>query len=304
MPRFFVSGLINIETTLAVEGFPIHYYPVTYPFNGIQTTVSGVGFNVAKALTTLGNRVDFASLIGPDANGALAHQRLQDLSIPDAGVLDTAGATAQSVILYDPVGRRQIHVDLKDIQESNYPVEKAKGPIHSCDLAVICNINFSRPLLKSAREAGKWIATDVHALSNLDDDYNRDFMAQSQILFLSDESLPESPENMAEALLGRYGMQILVIGLGDKGALLAVRQDDFMARFKAVRTRPVKNTIGAGDALFSAFLDDYARTKDPYASIQAALVFASYKIGDKGAADGFLTREDLDRWIEKVAGDD
>ena len=126
-------------------------------------------------------------------------------------------------------------------------------------------------------------------------------MAQAQILFLSDESLPDSPENMAQALLGRYGMEILVIGLGDKGALMAVRQDDFMARFKAVRTRPVKNTIGAGDALFSAFLDGYARTKDPYASIRAAMVFASYKIGERGAADGFLTREGLAHWIEKVA---
>lgn len=304
MSRFFVSGLINIETTLAIEGFPIPYYPVGYPFNGIQTTVSGVGFNVTKALATLGSRVHLASLIGPDANGALARQALMALSIPDTGVLDSAGATAQSVILYDPDGRRQIHVDLKDLQERTYPVEKAEGAIHACDLAVICNINFSRPLLQTARGAGKWIATDVHALSDIDDDYNRDFMAQAQILFLSDESLPDSPENTAQALMGKYGMKILVVGLGDQGALLAVRQDRFMGRFRAVRTRPVKNTIGAGDALFSAFLDRFARTKDPYRSLRAAMVFASYKIGEKGAADGFLTREGLDRWIEKVKEED
>ena len=54
MSRLLVSGLINIETTLRVDGFPINYTPVRYPFHGVDVTISGVGFNVAKALTTLG----------------------------------------------------------------------------------------------------------------------------------------------------------------------------------------------------------------------------------------------------------
>ena len=49
MSRFFVAGLINLETTLAVDGFPLPYFPVRYPFFGIQTTVSGVGYNITKA---------------------------------------------------------------------------------------------------------------------------------------------------------------------------------------------------------------------------------------------------------------
>jgi len=51
-----VSGLINLETTLRVEGFPVPYAPVRFPFFGVNGTVSGVGYNVAKALTTLGIR--------------------------------------------------------------------------------------------------------------------------------------------------------------------------------------------------------------------------------------------------------
>ena len=50
MRPILVSGLINIETTLQVEAFPIPYFPVRYPFHGIRSTVSGVGHNVAKAL--------------------------------------------------------------------------------------------------------------------------------------------------------------------------------------------------------------------------------------------------------------
>lgn len=57
LARILVSGLINIETTLRIEGFPIPYFPVRYPFFGINSSVSGVGYNVAAALTTLGDEV-------------------------------------------------------------------------------------------------------------------------------------------------------------------------------------------------------------------------------------------------------
>ena len=83
MSRFFLSGLINLETTLAVDGFPLDYFPVRYPFFGIQTTVSGVGFNLAAALTRLGNQVAFASLIGPDDNGMLVRKELAAMGVPD-----------------------------------------------------------------------------------------------------------------------------------------------------------------------------------------------------------------------------
>lgn len=301
MSRVFIAGLINRETTLAVDGFPIPYFPVRYPFFGIQTTVSGVGYNIAKALVNLGDTVHFASLIGRGDNAVLVRNALERDNIPDDLVLSAVEATAQSVIIYDPQGKRQIHTDLKDIQEYRYPESQAREAIEASDLSAICNVNFSRPLLAVAKKAGKWIATDVHALSNLEDDYNRDYMAAAQILFLSDESLPAEPEVIARQLIGRYNNEIIVIGLGAKGALLAVRKDDVIERVPAVSTRKVINTIGAGDALFSAFLHSYLRTKDPYAAIRTACVFASYKIGTKGASDGFINREELDDWVRKVS---
>jgi len=300
MTRFFVAGLINMETTLAIEGFPLQYSPDNYPFFGIQTTVSGVGLNISNALTKLGNLVDFASLIGKDGNGWLVRRRLAEEGISDDLILSTLLETAQSVIIYEKGGRRQIHTDLKDIQEQAYPIDSAQAALKKCDLAIICNINFSRPLLSLAKDLGKPIATDVHAQSSLDDAYNKDFFDAADILFMSDEKLPETPERMAKDVMDRFSAEIFVIGLGQKGALLAVREDNFIGRFEAVRTREVVNSIGAGDALFSAFLDRFMKTSDPYAAIREAMIFASYKIGEKGAADGFLTSEELDKWVKKV----
>lgn len=295
MANILVSGLINIETTLKVEGFPIPYFPVTYPFFGVNSSVSGVGFNLAKALSTLGNQVKFLSIIGRDLAGEQVRMVLQRAGIDERYILARIDQTAQSVILYEASGRREIHVDLKNLQEQVYPAAPFEEAATGCDLLALCNINFSRPLLTRAKALGKPVATDVHALSNLHDDYNRDFMAAADILFLSHEALPTAPEEFARQILEHYPVQIVVIGLGGEGALLSVRRDGFMGRFPAVRTRPVVNTIGAGDALFSAFLHSYASHPDPYLALRKAIVFASYKIGATSAADGFLDAPGLER---------
>jgi ribokinase len=154
--------------------------------------------------------------------------------------------------------------------------------------------------LAVAKELGKLVATDVHALRSLDDTYNQDFMAAADILFLSDESLDDTPQQIIRRIFKQFDAQIVVIGMGAEGAMMGVRRDGFVGPFPAVRTRNVVNSIGAGDALFSAFIDRFQRLHDPYTALRQAMVFASYKIGEKGAAQGFLSAEALDEWVEKL----
>lgn len=295
MSRILVSGLINIETTLRLDAFPIEYTPVRYPFFGVNSSVSGVGYNIAKALTTLGNPVHFLSLIGHDLAGGLVRESLTADGIPREFVIEKLAHTAQSVILYDAGGRRMINTDLKDIQQQAYPEATFDRALAGCSLAVLCNVNFSRPFLAKAKRAGVPIATDVHTIANLEDEYNSEFMAAAEILFMSDEHLPCPPEEWVRRVQGRYAAEIVVVGLGGQGALLGVRGDGFLERLPAVHTRPVINTIGAGDALFSAFVHVYHQTGNAYTALRKALVFASYKIGVAGAADGFLNSVELDR---------
>ncbi len=300
MPKILVSGLINIETTLRIESFPIPYTPVRYPFFGLCTAVSGVGYNIARALTILGDEVRLLSMIGRDPLAMLARDALERDGISGRDVIDAVEETAQSVILYDGEGRRQINVDLKDIQETEFPAGRYKPAQNASDLLVLCNINFSRPFLEPARKSGKPIATDVHALTDLDDPYNRDFMRAADILFMSHEWLAVTPEEWARKVWNRYGPEILVIGMGGEGALLAVKGDNFIERIPSVRARPVVNTIGAGDAQFSAFVHYYAKTRDPYISLKKAMLFASYKIGAASASDGFLREEALEKLYQEI----
>ncbi len=256
-----VSGLINVETTLRIDGFPLAYNPVNYPFFGVNSSVSGVGYNVAKALTVLANPVRFCSLIGRDLAGGQVRAALTAAGIDDRYVRDELDATAQSVILYDADGRRQIHTDLKDIQDHRYPPERFTAALQGCALAVLCNVNFSRALLPVVQQAGVPIATDVHAISDLDDPYNAGFMAAADILFMSDDLLPVAPEEWAEAVIARYGPRILVIGLGAAGALLAVPGDGFVERLPAFAMSP--SSAPSAQAMHSspAFSTAFIRTR-------------------------------------------
>lgn len=291
MSRILVSGLVNLETTCAVNRFPIDYAPIDYNFFGVNMGVAGVGYNLAKSLVTLGDQVDLAAMIGEDLPGRVILTELEACGVPTALVRKKLRQTPTSAILYDGDGRRRIYCDLKDIQETPYEFEHLD--LTPYDLVAACNINFNRPLLWKAKEQGKKIATDVHVLWNPDDEYNRDFMACADILFLSDEALPKAPRDFLMDLENRYGNEIIVLGRGSQGALLYVRQEDRFYELPAHRPERIVNTAGAGDSLFSSFLCLYARNYAPAEALELAQDYAAHKIGFDGAANGFLSLEEL-----------
>jgi sugar/nucleoside kinase (ribokinase family) len=294
MSKILIAGLINIETTVKVEQFPILYSPIDYQFFGVETTVSGVGYNVAKAMKTLGNEPITLSLIGQDIFKGVIEAEFKKEGIETTYIKPILKNTPQSTILYDNEGKRRITLDLKDIQDNEYPKEDIQGVLkNGIAIAAICNINFARGLLEEVKKSGKIIATDVHVLDNIEDEYNKDFMEYSDILFLSNEKIISEEDEFLKKLIKTYNNKIIVIGMGEKGALLYVREDNEIKLYPAVFTRKIISTIGAGDALFSAFLFFYDKYKNPYIACENAIVFASYKIGEKGATSGFLTEDQL-----------
>ncbi|MAU13047.1 MAG: carbohydrate kinase family protein [Anaerolineaceae bacterium] len=296
MAKILVAGLINIETTARIDHFPVDYMSVRYPFFGVRTTVSGVGFNVAKALTLLGHEVRFLAMIGQDEAATFVRHALKQNGIAQDFVLSQLPETPQSVILYDGDGRRMINVDLKDIQETTYPFATYEQAIAGVDLAVLCNINFSRPLLAATRERGIPIATDVHTIDSLTDAYNRDYMSAANILLMSDERLPSPPIEWAQTVQQTFDNDIVAIGMGARGVALKL-PDKPVQMFPAQQVRPVVNTIGAGDALFSSFLHGYLTSGDAERSMQAATLYAGHKIGESGAAKGLLDVAGFDRLV-------
>ncbi len=298
--KILVSGLLNAETTVPVRGFPIQYYPIDYPFFGIDTDVAGVGYNLAKALTTLGDEVELVSFVGTDAEARRILERLRDDGLPTERVLPLLRRTPVSAVLYDPEGRRQIYCDLKDIQDRSLDPAPLLPVLQSCDLAALCNINFNRGLIREAGRLGVTTATDVHVLGSVEDDYNRDFLENADLLFLSDEALPCPPEDFLNRLLDRYHNRLVVLGRGAEGAMLLDGETRELTRIPAYRGAKAVNTVGAGDALFSAFVHCYAKGMDAKAALARAVVFAGVKIGVSGAARGFCTEQELEDRVREL----
>ena len=296
MKKILISGLVNTETVTRVRKFPIDYYPVDYPFFGISTAVSGVAYNIALALKTLGDDVRLLSMTGSDFPSAYINHELNQAGIAADDVKQKLRETPNSVVLYDETGRRQIYCDLKDIQEISYGFSEEQ--MADADIVVACNINFNRELLHLAKRMGKTIATDVHVLGKIHDDYNREFMECADILFLSDEAVGDDPYGFVEALEEAYHTPIIVMGRGGKGALMYIRDDNRYHEMPAAHVGEVVNTIGAGDALFSAFLHFYAKGFNPVDCLKRAQIFASAKIRVSGASRGFVTEAEIEEMLQ------
>ena len=187
MKKILVSGLINTETTVKIKQFPIEYFPIDYPFFGVNTRVSGVAYNLVKALKSLGDDVELVTMTGQDFGADYIKSEVEKAGVDTGNIKRILETTPNSVVLYAPDGKRQIYCDLKDIQDKQYQFET--DLYEDCDIVVACNINFNRELLTKAKSAGKIIATDVHVLGDIDDEYNSDFMSNANILFLSDENI-------------------------------------------------------------------------------------------------------------------
>lgn len=300
MSRILISGLVNTETTVRVRQFPVNYYPIDYPFFGVKTAVSGVGYNLAKAMTALGDAVQLCAMTGADFAAEYIRDELETLGISREGVKQKLRETPSSVVLYDGDGRRQIYCDLKDMQETayNFPADICA----EADIVVATNTNFNRELLWKAKAAGKTVVTDVHVLSNIYDDYNRDFMRCADILFLSDESVWEDYRAFLWELEREYQNKIIILGRGSKGAAMYLKEENRFVELPAVELGPVVNTVGAGDALFSGFVHYYAKGMDPVEALKRAQVFAAAKIRVSGAAQGFVTEEEVERLYQDCYG--
>ena len=124
-------------------------------------------------------------------------------------------------------------------------------------------------------------------------------MENSNILFLSNEAILGKEKEFLNTLIENFNNEIIVVGMGKQGSLMYVRKDNKIVEYPAIDTRKIVSTIGAGDALFSAFIHYYIKNGDPYAAIENATYFASYKIGEKGAASGFITESQLEELKEQ-----
>ena len=93
----------------------------------------------------------------------------------------------------------------------------------------------------------------------------------------------------------------MVIVLGKEGALMYERAQNKMYRLGAALVGEVVNTIGAGDALFSSFINYYLKGYPAVEALKRAEIFAALNIRHNGAAVGFSSEEVVEEHYQKCS---
>lgn len=291
--RALVVGNVNLETSLRLDTFPL---PNTssYQPHRIGMSVSGVGFNLARALHVLGTEVRFGSVVGPDETGTFVKATLAGLE-SFSTYLHIGERTGRSLVVSDASGARHVHTDLGGVANATYPPELFDEALSGCDLAVLANVAYTRPLLARAVAAGVPVSTDLHAIRDLDNPYDQDYLDAASLLFFSGEYLTD-PLGTVTDLRRRFNAELIVVGLGANGALLSERSQETI-HVPAIPVPAVLSTVGAGDALHAAFCHFWLAGEAPKRALHLACVFAARKIAVAEGGKGFVSEAEVRKFV-------
>jgi sugar/nucleoside kinase (ribokinase family) len=291
--RIVVVGVSSLYITMPVEQFPVPYEPTRQP-PWMHVGVGGVGAHVARILTGLGDEVSLCTVVGEDAAGSAIRRELRRHGLDGPGVVTGPGSSL-GLVLVDTAGRRAGRPYLAPVDSVGYPPDAFEERVANADLAVVTNTVFARPLLARAAALGVPIAVDVHLIGDLDDPYDRPWLEVADVLFSSHEALPCPPDRWIAGVFARYpGCSIVAVGCGSRGCVLGLR-DGTLLEAEAVAPRGVKNTTGAGDALFASFLHGWLAEGNAVTALQQAVLYAGWKVGDTSPVEAQLDAEEVAR---------
>lgn len=295
MSKVLVAGIIQKETIVKVRKLPIKYSLVTNALETIFSDIGGDGFNMAAALEWLGNSVDFFSMIGKSDSYLIEKENLNPKI-----VLPKLTDTPAAVVLYDENRRQQMFEDIKDLRYVPYEESLFEEKIQSADLVILSNTNFCRPFLDITKKANKILAVNFHEYHPKRMKYNIDFYEAADIIYVSNSTIKGDPYEFIHQMAVDFPATCILMGMGKEGVMMYTREDNLVVPYDSVHIKYVKNTVGAGNALFSCFLHYYLKTNNFHDAVKYALLFAAYKIGYVGTSKGFMTEAEMENWYDLI----
>lgn len=243
-----VVGAAGVDTLV--------YVPDEVPDMSRDSTMASVADRVgqagaftARGFARLGWRTGFVGVLGDDWAGEAVRAAFAGDGVSIAAdAIDPAG-TARSVNLMTPDGRRRAFYDGRGHMAVAVP--DGADSFRGSRLALFHLSDWCRRLLPAARAAGALVATDLQDVASVDDPYRRDFIAASDIVFMSAANLPD-PLAAARQVLTR-GPALVVVGRGADGAM-AITATDVIAQPAPTLDLAIVDSNGAGDGLAVGFL--------------------------------------------------
>lgn len=202
----------------------------------------------------LGDTVSLMCPLGSDVAARAVVEEAARRQINITTATATLDHTPRSVVLHDPSGRRQINTDLGFALAARFTTAAFTSAAQDASVAVLGNVDLSRPLLPVARELGLPIAVDLQDVQGLDNPYDQDFMAAADILIMSHERLTAAHKEFLFQLRDKTRAGLIVLTLGADGSLALTPDMALPLHTPASPVRPHTNTTGAGDTFMGSLL--------------------------------------------------
>ncbi|WP_127573627.1 carbohydrate kinase family protein [Georgenia faecalis] len=287
--KAIVAGIASQDMILPVESFPVPYTRVRSVPHEIVTGVGGVGFSVARTLAALGDEVCLAAPLGEDAAAAAIDAAAFRFGMTTALCSRTLPRTPRAVVLVDPMGRRQINVDLGDAPSALLDPDHLEEPLLTTDVVVLGNIDLCRPLVRMAQAAGVPVMVDLQDVRGVENPDDEDFLA-ADVVSMCNDRVHGREEEVLLSLRDRSTARLLVMTLGDDGALVLTPELAEPVRVAAYDVGEVSYPSGAGDTFFAALAHYlYAERLAPLAAVRRAVVAAAWVISHPGDPDWLST---------------
>jgi len=264
---------------------------IKFPEKRIGPVLGSPAAYSSVAAARLGARVGIVTKIGEDMPENLL-KPLVEVNVDRRGI-KIQGKTTTNLLIYDKLGNKRIEYLKKapDILFNDIPKDYLDA-----EIIFMCPINYEVPVktVEAIRKNSRAIlAVDLGGYGGAassehlgDQKFLKELVEYFDIvkassedcryLFLSEEISP--PEKIAD-LFVKWGANIGIVTLGEKGCLVVAKTDKF--KIPAFPAKIVDCT-GAGDVYCAGFLTEYLRTENAQKSALFASAAASLVIEGTG----------------------
>ncbi len=306
MPQFdvVVAGELNLD--LILYGLP-EQLPTEREFlaDGLMVTLGSSSAILAHNLAALGARVGFVSLIGDDALGEIALQRLAAAGVDVSRVKKTSGRTTGLTVILQHEGRRRI---------LTYPGTMADMSTADLDMKFLSSARhfhlssfFLQPKLRPhvAELFREMKAAGLSTSFDTNDDPEDRWEGVFDVLAHVDVFLPNEREAMS--LTGTANLDaavenlaprvpVLAVKLGAQGALARRGKEEF--RCPAAKVSPV-DPVGAGDSFDAGFLYQYVKGADLRTCLQYGNLAGALSTTMPGGTEAFRNRSRVEEFFRQ-----
>lgn len=266
--------------------------------SSIRLDAGGKGINVSKVVSSLGGKSKAVGILG-GRNGSFIKEYLDHTGIENE-FLFVEGETRTNLKIVDNSRKTNTDINEAGPQVSREALESVKriafAPLDGDSIVVFSG---SVPANVNKDLYGQWItaAKEAGAKTMLDADGELlrqgiqagPFLVKPNIHELEGffgkkiEGIQEA-EKLGRSLIDTYGIQVVVVSLGAKGALFLNGECSLLAHSIEVG---VKSTVGAGDSMVAALAHSFDRGYDFEKAVALAMAASAANVMTSGtqAAD-------------------